>query len=93
METISLYQAIKEMRELSSRDQYFSFTHATYNRATRQTNGIREVKRARVRPAAKGDDIRNADFKLFYHDFFYHEDRVCWQPLIMFFNGKKVILQ
>lgn len=93
METISLYQAIKEMRELSSKGQFFSFVHATYNRDTLKSSGIREVKRAKLRPSAKGDDVRNSDYKLFYYDDFYRKDRVCWQPLIMFFNGKKVVLE
>jgi hypothetical protein len=93
MEEISLYEAIKQMREITARGQYFSFVHATYNRDKRNTSGIREVKRAKVRPAAKGDDIIHSGYKLFYYDDFYREDRVCWQPLIMFFNGKRVILQ
>jgi hypothetical protein len=93
METIILYEAVKQMRELSAKGQFFSFIHATYNRDTRNSNGIREVKRAKIRPAASDDDIRNSSFKLFYIDDFFHENRVCWQPLIMFFNDKKVVLQ
>ena len=93
MDSITLYQAIKEMREISASGRYFTFSHISYNRDTRKTNGIREVRRAKLRPAAKGDDIRNSDFKLFYYDELYHESRVCWQPLLLYFNGKKVILQ
>jgi hypothetical protein len=91
-ETISLYAAIAEMRYITSQGGFFTFMHATYNRDKHTTNGIREVKRAKLRPAANGDDIANADYKLFYHDDIFREDRNCWQMLIMFFNGKKVVL-
>ena len=93
MESIPLYQAISEMRKISASGRFFSFSHVSYNKDTRQTSGIREVRRAKLRPAAKGDDIRHSDFKLFYYDDLFHESRVCWQPLLLFFNGKKIILQ
>lgn len=92
METISLYHAISEMRYITSQGGYFSFMHATYNRDKRTTSGIREVKRAQLRPAPSGSDIAKANYKLFYYDDIFREDRNCWQMLIMFFNGKKVIL-
>ena len=91
-ETIQLYDAIKEMRRLSQRDESFSFVHATWNCDSCTTNGMRHVNRARLRPAAKGDDLVYSDLKLFYMDEELNEPRNCWQMLIMYFNGKKVIL-
>jgi hypothetical protein len=91
-ETIDLYEAIKQMRKLSQEDKSFSFVHATWNRDTCTTNGIRAVNSARLRPAAGGDDLSNADYKLFYFDEDLHEPRICWQMLIMYFNGIKVVL-
>lgn len=92
MDEITLYDAIRQMRELTARGESFSFTHATYNRATMHSDGIREVKRAKCRPAASGDDVKNSNYKLFYYDEYYHENRVCWQMLIMYFKGRKVKL-
>jgi len=92
MEEIKLYDAIAEMRRLTANGETFSMTHATYNRDKRNTNGFRAVRCARLRPAAKDDDVVNADFKLFYFDEDEKLPRVCWQPLIMFFNGKKIKL-
>lgn len=89
---IDLFEAIRQMRILSQKNKFFSFTHATYNRETRTTEGIRTVEKALLRPAASQDQIVNSDSKLFYRDETKKENRVCWQPLIMSFNGVKVKL-
>ncbi len=91
--TIPLYEAIALMRKITAEGGMFSFTFATYNRNTGRSQGLVEVKRAKLRPAAKGDDIRHADYKLFYWDDYYKENRVCWQPLLMYMNHVKIILQ
>lgn len=92
MKTLTVYEAIKEMRKLSNEGKSFSFSHGTYNREKQISEGIREVPNAILRPAAKNDDVANADFKLFYIDNDIKENRTCWQPLIMSFNGNSVIL-
>jgi hypothetical protein len=92
VETIDLYEAIRRMRKLTQQGKSFSFTHATYNRDRQSSDGIRIVRKAILRPAAKGDDVANSDFKLFYLDQEINLPRVCWQPLLMFFEGKKVEL-
>jgi len=91
-ETIQLYEAIRQMRKLSQEDKHFSMVHATWNRDTCTTNGFRHVEHARLRPAAKGEDLVNSDYKIFYFDEDLKEPRICWQMLIMYFNGLKVIL-
>jgi len=91
-ETIQLYDAIRQMRILSQQEKPFSFVHATWNRDTCTTNGIRHVERAHLRPAAKSEDLENADYKFFYFDEDLNEPRNCWQMLIMYFDGKRVIL-
>jgi hypothetical protein len=80
------------MRELTQKNKLFSFRHGTYNRDKNTTDGIRFVEKAQLRPAAKEDDVANADSKLFYRDELLKENRVCWQPLIIEFNGVKVKL-
>jgi hypothetical protein len=91
-DTIQLYDAIKTMRMLSQKEISFSFVHSTWNRDTATTNGIRHVERAHLRPAAKSEELINADHKLFYFDQDLNEPRNCWQILIMYFNGLRVIL-
>ena len=80
------------MRKLSSQKKFFSFSHATYNRDTQVSDGIRMVKKALLRPQASSDQVANSDNKLFYWDEDICENRVCWQPLIMSFNGIRVRL-
>ncbi len=86
-ETITLWEAIRQMRKLTGEGKSFSFVHSTYNADTQQSHGFRAVTSARLRPAAKGDDVKNADHKLFYFDETLNEPRNCWQILILFFNG------
>lgn len=89
---MTVYEAIKEMRKLSATGKPFSFSHATYDRERQISNGIREVPHAILRPAAKEDDVINADDKLFYIDQDIKKNRNCWQPLITRFNGNDVRL-
>jgi hypothetical protein len=92
IEEISAWEAIDEMRKITADGGSFAFVHGTYNRDTMKTDGIREVKKAKLRPAASNDEVDNADYKLFYIDLYNHENRTAWQVLLMFFNGKKVYL-
>lgn len=91
-ETIDLYEAIRQMRKLSQEEKPFSFVHSTLNKERNTCDGIRHVRRAHLRPAAKGDDVTHADHKLFYFDEDIMAPRICWQPLIMYFEDKKCIL-
>lgn len=90
---ITVYEAIAMMRKFTAEGKMFSFVFASLNRDTGKSQGITHVKRAKLRPAASTDNIKHAGFKLFYWDDYYQENRVCWQPLIMFFNNTKVKLQ
>ena len=91
-ETISLWEAIRQMRMLTGQGKSFSFIHSTYNEDTQESHGFRHVNTARLRPAAREDNIKNADHKLFYFDEDINQPRNCWQLLIMWFNGKRCIL-
>ncbi|MCX6272211.1 MAG: hypothetical protein NTU44_13525 [Bacteroidetes bacterium] len=92
METIDLFEAIRQMRILSQEGRSFSMVHSTWNRDTCTSDGQRLVKRARLRPQAKGDEISQADHKLFYFDMDERQNRNCWQVLLMYFNGIRVTL-
>lgn len=89
---IHLFSAIAQMRQLSQEGKSFSFAHATLNREAGISNGIRYVRRAHLRPAAKGDDLTEADHKLFYVDEDLDKPRVCWQILITEFDDQKIIV-
>lgn len=90
METIDLFSAIREMRDITAAGGTFSFVHASFNRDEQSTTGIRVVHKAYLRQAAHSDNVENAEHKLFYFDAEIRKPRVCWQPVIMFFNNKKI---
>lgn len=91
MENMNLFSAIAEMRKLTAQGIPFSFEHHTWDSERRQSNGLRRVHKALLRPAAKGDNLANADHKLFYEDLTISDPakarRNCWQILIVRFNG------
>jgi hypothetical protein len=88
-ETIQLWDAIRQMRKLSSEGKTFSFVHSTFNKETGQSDGFRAVAAARIRPSAKSDDVKHADHKIFYFDETLKVNRNCWQILILWFNDMK----
>ena len=90
--TIDLYEAIAQMRKLTARNKPFSFSHATYNRDTNSSDGIRKVEKALLRSRTSNDEISHSDMKLFYREIDTRQQRNCWQVLIMTFNGQKVTL-
>jgi hypothetical protein len=94
MDSIPIWNAIAEMRKLTAENKPFSFKHATWDRERQNSEGIRTVNRALLRPAAKSDGVINADHKLFYIDLdvpLLKGKRNCWQVLIVEFNGIKTI--
>jgi len=91
-ETINLWEAIRQMRKLTSEGKTFSFAHSTFNQDTQISEGLRYVDKASLRPQAKGDDVRDADHKLFFYDELQKLPRVCWQILIVNFNDQVCVL-
>ena len=90
MNEINLWNAIAQMRKLTAKGIPFSFEHATWDKQRHKSKGIRRVNQAILRPAARGDDVDNADHKLFYKDLndkLQNKNRNCWQILIISFNG------
>jgi hypothetical protein len=90
---ISLYDAIRQMRILSAEERPFSFAHFTWDDDRQKADGLRVVNRALIRPAAKEDQVRHAQFKLFYTDMDLNQPRNCWQPLLAYFNGQRVKIE
>lgn len=88
---IQLFEAIRQMRHLSTMGVPFSFSFATCSLERRETHGIKHVNNALLRPAAASDDFKNASHMLFYLD----DDRQpkhCYQILLMYFNGMRIYI-
>lgn len=97
MTPISVYDAIAKMRKLTAQGIPFYFEHFTWDSDRQKAEGKRTVNKALLRPAAKSDNLANADYKLFYEDLMIGDPkkarRNCWQMLIVNFNGVEVSLK
>ena len=93
MEEIELYEAVARMRDLTKAGRQFRFRFRKYNRATRSGGDLVTVNAALLRPKAKDEDIANSNLKIFFHDFESGRDLVCWQMLLVEFEGKRVRLK
>lgn len=87
---MNLFEAIKQMRELSKRGVPFSFSFMSYNETAQRSDGIVEVHRARLRPRPEKAHHRNAEIIEEYTDIDTGAPRHFYQPLLMSFNGQKI---
>lgn len=87
--TINIFRAIEEMRQISKAGGTFSLKFRKWDRQRHHGGDLCSVMAARVRPAAHDEQVADADAKLFFVDTETGRARVCWQPLIMEFNGMR----
>lgn len=89
---IDVFLAIEEMKRISREGGTFSFRFRKWNRATRSGGDVVTVNAAVIRPKASDEKIEYSSYKLFYSDTDTGLARVCWQPLIIEFNGRRTVL-
>ena len=87
---IELWDAIQEMRRLSAEGETFSMKFRKWNRHTQSGGELVTINAARVRPQAWEESVSKADHKLFFTDTETGRALVCWQILIMEFNGMEI---
>lgn len=90
---MKLYDAIKKMRELSAEGKTFSFSFMSYNSSESSSEGVVDVKSARLRKRAMSDSYRNADALITYTDCSTGDARQFYLPCLMVFNGQKVSIR
>ncbi|MBQ8838391.1 MAG: hypothetical protein IJ005_03635 [Bacteroidales bacterium] len=90
---MDLYDAIHEMRRLSKLKIPFSFTFMSCNLTEGKSEGIIEVKKARLLKRQSEKYHQHAEFVEKYIDLTTMKARQFYQPLLMTFNGKQVTLQ
>ena len=86
MEKIYIYDAIKEMRELTKDNIPFNITFCTYSISRKKSDGIVIIANATIRKARKGQS--DLLLGLFCDDS--RKAKQCYIPLILFFNNKQV---
>lgn len=89
---IDVFEAIEQMKRMSLAGGTFSFKFRKWNRATRSGGDVVTVKAARIRPKASDEKIEYSSYKLYFTDTETRLARVCWQPLIIEFNGRRTVL-
>lgn len=90
-ESIHVYDAIRQMRQISKKQGSFSMVFMSLSRSRGTSDGIVEIRNARLRPQdAPGS--KYGDYMLNYVDLDTGEANHMWQPLLMYFNGQKIRL-
>lgn len=89
---MNVFEAITEMRRLSREGGSFSFSFMSYNSTRGTSDGVVYVRRGILRKRESEDDNRNAELIEAYTDLETGEPRRFYQPLLMTFNGQKLIL-
>lgn len=90
---MDLYEAIKEMRRLSSENQPFGFSFMSCNLTSRTSDGVVTVRRARLLKRESVKHHKHAEIVEAYLDLDTMESKRFYQPLLMSFNGEIVVLQ
>lgn len=90
MPSMTIFRAISEMRRLSKENIPFSFTFMSYNSTRGTSDGIVEVRRARLLQREKARYNRHAEDMERYLDLDTMQARRFWHPLLMTFNGEKL---
>ena len=86
IQTINLYTAIEQMKQISADGDTFSITFRKYDRQRRSGGDSVRLKYARLRPKTSDAEIENSSYKLFQTG----KPLNCWQILVTEFNGIKI---
>lgn len=80
------------MRACSERGESFSFSFMSYSYERRKSDGIVKIEHARLRRQSRKENNRFADYMLNFIDLDTMEYGMCWQPLLLEFNGEELEL-
>jgi len=90
--TIELWDAIRQMREMSKVGKPFSIEFMGCNYTRSQSTGRHKIECCLLRSATKKEHNQYNDFMLNLLDVESGRARQCWQPLLMFFNNQKIVI-
>lgn len=92
MSQLTVFQAIDQMQDLSSKEVPFSFSFMSYSESKQTTQGVVAVRRGRLKLTDKREQYRNADIILEYIDLDTMDHRRFYLAALMTFNGQKLVL-
>ena len=90
---MEVYEAISQMRAKSERRESFSFSFMSYSYERRKSDGVVKIEHARLRKQSRKETNRFADHMLNFIDLDTMEYGMCWQPLLLEFDGHELILK
>ena len=90
---MTVYEAIKTMRELTKKGQPFSFKFMSYSIERQECHGIVEVSNARLRKRNSTANTQYAEIIEDYLDLDTNQPKRFYHPALMFFNGEKLTLR
>lgn len=90
---MKVYEAINEMRAKTERGESFSFAFMSYSYERKKSDGIVKVERAKLRKQSRKENNRFADYMLNFIDLNTLEYGMCWQPLLLEFDGHELELR
>jgi hypothetical protein len=65
----------------------------SYSYERRKSGGIVKIERARLRKQSRKENNRFADYMLNFIDLDTMDYEMCWQPLLLEFNGHELELR
>ena len=89
---MEIYEAIRRMKEKSVRGEVFSFAFMSYSYERNKSQGIVKVEHARLRKQSTLETNRFADYMLNFIDADTLEYGMCWQILLLEFDGNELEL-
>lgn len=89
---IQLWQAIKQMEDISKADGSFSLSFRKYDDQRNNGGDLVKLSKVRLRPKTSDSKIKNSSYKLFFTDLETGQPLNCWQLLIVEFNGNKIFI-
>lgn len=92
MQKMNLYMAVDEMRRISAADGTFSVKFRKWNSQKRTGGDMVQLSKARLSARPAEGKVVNGDYKLHLYDTETGHDMMCWQPLLMEFNGHRLVL-
>lgn len=84
---MNVFEAIRQMKVLTDKGETFSFSFMSYSIDKNKSHGIVTVEHAKLRAGNRKDRTRYNDYLLNFVDMDTLEEKTCWQPLLLEFNG------
>lgn len=89
---MTIYDALRQMRQLTKEGKSFAFSFVSFDETRYKTSGIIDVPRARLRKRGSTKYNRNTDMQEEYLNLDTNEPRRFWHCNLLTFNGQKLTI-